>query len=156
MLLLQIIMHSFMFANSLIFASSPLETVIRFAVSQGRILRADFIIKWIDEIVKKLLDFCELLWYMLLLQGGAQMAQISIEALYTGEGAGGKYGSGGLMGAVVNEILSQGVPDGYDVWTWTELLLIKHALLAAEQMKTEGDSISGLTDPEPSSFRREG
>ena len=84
------------------------------------------------------------------------MARISIEALYTGEGAGGKYGSGGLMGAVVNEILTEGVPDGYDVRTWTELLLIKRALLAAEQMKTEGDSISGMTDPEPSSFRREG
>ena len=84
------------------------------------------------------------------------MAQISIEALYTGEGAGIKYGSGGLMGAVVNEILSQGVPEGYDVRTWTELLLIKHALLAAEQMKAEGDSISGMTDPEPSSFHREG
>ena len=84
------------------------------------------------------------------------MAQISIEALYTGEGAGGKYGSGGLMGAVVNEILTEGVPDGYDVRTWTELLLIRHALLAAEQMKTEGDSISGLTDPEPSSFRSVG
>ena len=84
------------------------------------------------------------------------MAQISIEALYTGEGAGGKYGSSGLMGAVVNEILTEGVPDGYDVRTWMELLLIKHALLAAEQMKTEGDSISGLTDPEPSSFRRVG
>ena len=84
------------------------------------------------------------------------MAQINIEALYTGEGAGGKYGSGGLMGAVVNEILTQGVPDEYDVRTWTEMLLIRYALLAAEQMKTEGDSISGLTDPEPSSFRREG
>ena len=84
------------------------------------------------------------------------MAQISIEALYTGEGAGIKYGRGGLMGAVVNEILTEGVPDGYDVRTWTELLLIKHALLAAEQMKTEGDSISGLTDPESSSFRKEG
>ena len=33
---------------------------------------------------------------------------------------------------------------------------VTHALLAAEQMKTEGDSISGMTDPEPSSFRREG
>ncbi len=35
---------------------------------------------------------------------------------------------------------------------FTEMLLIRHALLAAEQMKTEGDSISGMTDPEPSSF----
>ena len=84
------------------------------------------------------------------------MAQISIEALHTGEGAGGKYGNGGIMGAVMTEIFSHGVLDGYDAKTWTELLLIKHALLAAEQMKTEGDSISGLTDPEPSSFRREG
>ena len=84
------------------------------------------------------------------------MAQISIEALYTGEGAGGKYGSGGLMGAVVNEILTEGVPDGYDVRTWTEMLLIRHALLAAEQMKTEGDSISGMTRAGSSSFLREG
>ena len=84
------------------------------------------------------------------------MARISIEALYTGEGAGGKYGSGGLMGAVVNEILTKGVPDGYDAKTWAELLLIKHTLLAAEQMKQEGDSISGMTDSEPSSFRTEG
>ena len=83
------------------------------------------------------------------------MAQISIEALYTGEGTGGKYGSGGLMGAVVNEVLNKGVPDGYDTRTWTEMLLIKHALLTAEQMKTEGDSISGMTDAEPSSLHRE-
>lgn len=83
------------------------------------------------------------------------MAQISIEALYTGEGASSKYGSGGLMGVVVNEILTKGVPDGYDMRMWMELLLVKHALLAAEQMKTEGDSISGLTDSEPSSFRKE-
>ena len=84
------------------------------------------------------------------------MARISIEELYTGEGAGRKYGNSGLMGAVVNEILTQGVPDGYDVRTWTELLLIRHVLLAAEQMKQEGDSISGMTDSEPSSFLGEG
>lgn len=84
------------------------------------------------------------------------MARISIEALYAGEGAGGKNGSGGLMGAVMTEIITHGVPHGYDAKTWAEMLLIKHVLLAAEQMKTEGDSISGMTDPEPSSFRREG
>ena len=84
------------------------------------------------------------------------MAQISIEALYTGEGAGRKYGNGGLMGAVVTELFMHGVPDGYDAKTWAELLLIKYALLAAEQMKHEGDSISGMTDSEPSSFRKEG
>ena len=84
------------------------------------------------------------------------MAQISIEALYIGEGAGGKYGCGGIMGAVMTELFTHGVPEGYEAKTWAEMLLIKHVLLAAEQMKTEGDSISGMTDPEPSSFRREG
>ena len=84
------------------------------------------------------------------------MARISIEALYTGEGAGGKYGSGGLMGSVMTELFTQGIPDGYDAKTWAEMLLIKYTLLAAEQMKQEGDSISGMTDSEPSSFRTEG
>ena len=84
------------------------------------------------------------------------MARISIEALYTGEGVGGKYGRGGIMGAVMTEIFTHGVPDGYDAKTWAEMLLIKHVLLAAEQMKHEGDSISGMTDSESSSFRREG
>ena len=84
------------------------------------------------------------------------MARISIEALYTGEGVGGKYGRGGIMGAVMPELFTHGVPDGYNAKTWAELLLIKHTLLTAEQMKQEGDSISGMTDSEPSSFRTEG
>ena len=84
------------------------------------------------------------------------MARISIEELYTGEGAGRKYGNSGLMGAVMAEIFTHGIPDKYDEKTWAEMLLIKHALLAAEQMKQEGDSISGMTDSEPSSFCKEG
>ena len=84
------------------------------------------------------------------------MERISIEALHTGEGAGGKYGSGGLMGAVMTELFTYGIPDGYDAKTWAELLLIKHTLLAAEQMKQEGDSISGMTDSESSSFHAKG
>ena len=84
------------------------------------------------------------------------MAQISIEALYTGEGAGGKYGNGGIMGAVMTELFTHGVPEGYDAKTWAEMLLIKYTLVAAEQMKQEGDSISGMTDSELSSFRTEG
>ena len=84
------------------------------------------------------------------------MTRISIEALHTGEGAGGKNGSRGLMGAVMTEIFTHGVPDGYNAKTWAEMLLIKHVLLAAEQMIQEGDSISGMTDSEPSSFRKEG
>ena len=84
------------------------------------------------------------------------MARISIEALYTGEGAGGKYGNGGIMGAVMTELFTHGVPEGYDAKTWAEMLLIKYTLVAAEQMKQEGDSISGMTDSEPSSFLGEG
>ena len=84
------------------------------------------------------------------------MARISIEALYAGEGAGGKYGNGGIMGAVMTELFTHGVPDGYNAKTWAEMLLIKHVLLAAEQMIQEGDSISGMTDSELSSFRTEG
>ena len=84
------------------------------------------------------------------------MERISIEALYTGEGAGGKYGRGGIMGVVMTELFTHGVPHGYDLKTWAELLLIKHTLLAAKQMKHEGDSISGMTDSESSSFRTEG
>ena len=84
------------------------------------------------------------------------MARISIEALYTGEGAGGKYGNGGIMGAVMTELFTHGVPEGYDAKTWAEMLLIKYTLVAAEQMKQEGDSISGMTDSELSSFRTEG
>ena len=84
------------------------------------------------------------------------MARISIEALYTGEGAGGKYGNGGIMGAVMTELFTHGVPEGYDAKTWAEMLLIKYTLVAVEQMKQEGDSISGMTDSELSSFRTEG
>ena len=84
------------------------------------------------------------------------MAQICIEALYTGEGADRKYGSGWLMGAVMTELFTHGVSDGYHAKMWAEMLLIKHVLLAAEQMIQEGDSISGMTDSEPSSFRKEG
>ena len=84
------------------------------------------------------------------------MARISIEALYTGEGAGGKYGNGGIMGAVMTELFTHGVPEGYDAKTWAEMLLIKYTLVAAEQMKHEGDSISGMTDSEPPSFHAKG
>ena len=84
------------------------------------------------------------------------MARISIDALYAGEGAGGKYGRGGIMGAVMPELFTHGVPDGYNAKTWAEMLLIKYTLVAVEQMKQEGDSISGMTDSELSSFRTEG
>ena len=84
------------------------------------------------------------------------MARIITEALYAGKGVGGKYGNGGIMGSVLTELFTQGVPDGYDAKTWAEMLLIKYTLLAAEQMKQEGDSISGMTDSESSSFHANG
>ena len=42
------------------------------------------------------------------------MAQISIEELYRGEGGGEKYGAGGIMGAVIKDLFTNGIPDGYD------------------------------------------
>ena len=79
------------------------------------------------------------------------MARMSVEELYCGEGAGAKYGSSGIMGAVTKEILICGVPDDYDEQTWIEMLIVKHTLAVAEQMKREGDFVSGMTDAEPPS-----
>lgn len=76
------------------------------------------------------------------------MARMSVEELYRGEGTGAKYGSGGIMGAVTKEILTRGVPEGYDEQTWLETLIVKHTLAAAEKMKIEGDSVSAMTDVE--------
>lgn len=77
------------------------------------------------------------------------MAQMSVEELYRDDGAGAKYGSGGIMGAVTGEMMTRGVPEGYDEQTWLEILIVKHTLAAAKQMKIEGDSVSGMTDVEP-------
>ena len=74
------------------------------------------------------------------------MAQISIVELYRGEGNGAKYGS--IMGAVVKEVLTHGVPKEYDKQTWIEMLIVKHTLITAEKMKREGDFVSGMTDAE--------
>lgn len=79
------------------------------------------------------------------------MAQISIEELYRGEGGGAKYCVGGIMGAVMQEIMIHGVPTEYDERMYIELLIVKHTLKAAGQMKTEGDFVSGMTDAKPPS-----
>lgn len=76
------------------------------------------------------------------------MAQMSLEELYRGESAGEKYG---IMGEVMKDFLQNGRPAEYDERTWLDMLLVKHALIAADKMKLEGDSISGMTDTEPPS-----
>ena len=72
------------------------------------------------------------------------MAQITVEEVYNGT----KYA---VMSLAVAEYLRDGRPLEYDERTWLDLLLVKHALITAEKMKIEGDSISGITDCEPSS-----
>ena len=72
------------------------------------------------------------------------MARITVEEVYRGE----KYG---VMSAAMAEYLRDGRLAEYDERTWVEMLIVKHALIAADKMKSEGDSISGITDAESSS-----
>ena len=72
------------------------------------------------------------------------MAQITVEEVYNGT----KYE---VMGAAVAEYLKNGRPAEYDEQTWMDMLLVKYTLIAADKMKIEGDSISGMTDCESSS-----
>jgi len=72
------------------------------------------------------------------------MARITVEEVYNGE----KYG---VMSAAMAEYLKNGRPVEYDERTWVEMLIVKHALIVADKMKLEGDSISGMTDVESSS-----
>lgn len=76
------------------------------------------------------------------------MAQMSLEELYRGEGAGEKYG---ILGEVMKDFFENGRPSEYDERTWLDMLLVKHALIAAEKMKNEGDTVSVLTDDVSSS-----
>ena len=76
------------------------------------------------------------------------MAQMSLEELYRGEGAGEKYG---ILREVMKDFLQNGRPSEYDERTWLEMLLVKHALIASEKMKNEGDTVSGMTDDMSSS-----
>ena len=72
------------------------------------------------------------------------MARITVDEVYNGE----KYG---VMSEAMAEYLANDRPAEYDERTWVELLIVKHALIAADRMKSEGDSISGMTDAESSS-----
>lgn len=76
------------------------------------------------------------------------MAQMSLEELYRGESAGEKYG---ILGEVMKDFFENGRAAEYDERTWLEMLLVKHTLMAAEKMKNEGDTVSGMTDDMSSS-----
>lgn len=67
------------------------------------------------------------------------MARMTVEEVYRGE----KYD---VMSAATADYLNNGRPSEYDERTWLEMLLVKHALIAAEKMKNEGDTVSGMTD----------
>lgn len=73
------------------------------------------------------------------------MAQISIAEIYSGK----KYG---VMSAAIADYMTNGRPPEYDERTWVDMLLVKHALIAAEKMRQEGDTVSGMTDDVSSSF----
>ncbi len=72
------------------------------------------------------------------------MARVTVEEIYRGE----KYG---VMSAAMADYLTNGRPAEYDERTWLDMLLVKHALIAAEKMKSEGDTVSGITDSVPPS-----
>ena len=74
---------------------------------------------------------------------------MSLEELYRGEGVGEKYG---ILGEVMKDFFQNGCPSEYDERTWLDMLLVKHALIAAEKMKNEGDTVSDMTDSVPPSF----
>ena len=67
------------------------------------------------------------------------MAQMSLEELYRGESAGEKYG---ILGEVMKDFFENERPAEYDERTWLDMLLVKHALIAVEKMKRNGDYIA--------------
>ena len=50
------------------------------------------------------------------------MAQMSLEDLYRGEGAGEKYG---IPGELMKDFFKNGCPSKYDERTWLDMLLVK-------------------------------
>ena len=77
------------------------------------------------------------------------MARMSIEELYRGDGSGAKHGVSGIMGAIMREVMIQGVPREYDERMYIKPLIAMHTLNAAGPMEIDGDFVSGITDAEP-------
>ena len=55
------------------------------------------------------------------------------------------------MSAAIADYMTNGRLSEYDERTWVDMLLVKHALIAAEKMRQDGDTISGMTDDMSSS-----
>lgn len=55
------------------------------------------------------------------------------------------------MSATIADYMTNGRPAEYDERTWVDMLLVKHALIAADKMKIEGDTVSGMADDVSSS-----
>lgn len=72
------------------------------------------------------------------------MSRMTVEEIYRGE----KYD---VMSVATADYLMNGRPSEYDERTWLDMLLVKHALITAEKMKNEGDTVSGMTDDVSSS-----
>ena len=51
----------------------------------------------------------------------------------------------------MKDFLQNERPPEYNERTWLDMLLVKHALIATEKMKSEGDTVSGMTDDMSSS-----
>ena len=62
------------------------------------------------------------------------MSTITTEELYYGE----KYH---VFGRVSEELLTIRKPDDYDTQTWLELLLVKHAAIAMQELIANGDTL---------------
>lgn len=55
----------------------------------------------------------------------------------------------------MKNFFTNGQPLEYDERTWIDMLLVKHALIAAEKMRQDGDTASGMADDvSPSSYVR--
>lgn len=60
------------------------------------------------------------------------MAQMRLDKLYRGEGAGEKYG---ILGEVMKDFFTNGCPSEYDERTWFDMLLVRHALIEADKKR---------------------
>mgnify|MGYP007049938466 FL=1 len=55
------------------------------------------------------------------------------------------------MSAAIADYMTNGRLSEYDERTWVDMLLVKHALIAAEKMRQDGDTISEMPDDMSSS-----